>query len=178
MIFFGEQITDNFQFELIAVIILIILAIYVFQYTPFGMYVRGIGENENAMEHAGINVVKIKIIAFVISGVMASLAGIFLSARVGGTNNTLGSGFEMKVMMAMFIGGIPVEGGMGSKIHKLIIGAPTIILLENGLVLSGVDGNVTQLIRGIVLLAAIYVTSRINEKFRYGMKKSTKLSTD
>lgn len=162
---------SNFGFELAAVIVLVIVIVYIFHYTPFGMYVRGIGENEVAMEHAGVNVPKVKIMAFVVCGVMAAIASLFLTARVGGTNNTMGSGFEMKVMMALFIGGVPVEGGMGAKIHKVVIGAPTIMLLENGLVLCGLDGTVTQLVRGIVLIAAIYVTSLVNEKFRYGIKK-------
>lgn len=169
---------SSLGFEIVAVIILAVITIYVFHYTPFGMYVRAIGENENAVKHAGIKVTKVKIIAFMISGIMAAIAGIFLVARVGGTNNTLGSGFEMKVMMAMFIGGIPVEGGMKSKIYKILIGAPTIILLENGLVLCGVDGSVTQLIRGVVLIAAIYVTMQVNEKFKYGIKKKPEQVTE
>ncbi len=171
--FFG-----NLEFEIAAVIVLIALIIYIFHYTPYGMYIRAIGENENAVKHAGINVTTVKIIAFVISGIMAAIAGVFLVARVGGTNNTLGSGFEMKVMMAMYIGGIPVEGGMKSKIYKLVIGAPTIILLENGLVLCGVDGSVTQLVRGIVLIATIYVTMHVNEKFKYGIRKKPEQVTE
>ena len=167
---------SNFGFELISVLILIAVIVFVFHYTPFGMYVRGIGENEVAMEHAGVQVAKIKIWAFVVCGLMTAIASLFLTARVGGTNNTMGSGFEMKVMMAMFIGGIPVQGGMGSKIHKLVIGAPTIMLLENGLVLCGVDGTVTQLVRGIVLIGAIYLTGVVNEKFRYGMRMNRKLA--
>lgn len=166
--FFG-----NLGFAVISVLVLIAIIVYIFHYTPFGVYVKAIGENENAVKHAGINVEKVKIMAFIISGIMAAIAGIFLVSRVGGTSNTLGAGFEMKVMMAMFIGGIPVNGGMSSKIYKLIIGAPTIILLENGLMLSGIDGSATQLIRGIVLLAAIYVTMQANERFNYGFKKKT-----
>lgn len=165
------SIFNNFAFNVISVIVMIALVIYVFHYTPFGTYIRGIGENENAMGYTGMNVKKVKIAAFVISGFIAALAGIFLCARVGGVSNTLGTGFEMKVMMAMFIGGIPVEGGMGSKIYKLVIGAPTITLLENGLVLSGVDGAVTQLIRGVILLAVIWLTMYANDKFRYGFHK-------
>lgn len=158
-------------FEAAAVVVMIIIITYIFHYTSFGTYVRAIGENENSVRYAGINVEKVKIIAFILSGIMAAIAGVFLVARIGGTNNTLGGGFEMKVMMAMFIGGIPVEGGMGSKLYKLVIGAPTIILLENGLVLCGADGAVTQLIRGMVLLLAIYITMQFNERFRYGLKK-------
>ncbi len=164
--FFGEL-----WFEIIAVIVLIIIIIYIFHYTSFGVYVRAIGENENAIKYSGVNVKKIKMIAFIISGIMAAIAGLFLASRIGGVNNTLGSGFEMKIMIAMFIGGIPVEGGMGAKIYKIVIGAPTIILLENGLVLCGADGALTQLIRGIVLLLAIYITMKFNDKYRYGIKK-------
>lgn len=154
------------EFEIIAVILFSAAAVYIFHYTPFGVYLKAIGENENAVRHAGVKIEKMKIIAFMISGAMAAVAGIFLMARVGGTSNTLGAGFEMKVMMAMFIGGIPVEGGMASKIYKIIIGAPTIIFLENGLVLCGMSGSVTQLIRGIVLLLAIYITMQANEKLK------------
>lgn len=165
------SVFSDLKFEVAAVIVLIALIVFIFHYTPFGIYVRAIGENENAVKHAGVNVDKVKIIAFVISGIMAAVAGIFLVARIGGSSNTIGSGFEMKVMMAMFIGGIPVEGGMGAKIYKLIIGAPTITLLENGLVLCGLDGPATQLVRGIVLLLAIYITMQANEKFRYGFRR-------
>ena len=171
---FPEQYSffRNFTFEVIAVIIMLAVVVFVFHYTPFGMYVRGIGENENAISYAGVKVTKVKIIAFMISGLMAAVASLFLSARVGGVNNTFGTGFEMKVMMAMFIGGIPVQGGMGSKIYKIAIGAFTITILENGLNLSNVDGSVTQLVRGIVLLAAIWLTMYISEKFRYGIRSN------
>ena len=64
----------------------------------------------------------------------------------------------MRVMMAMFIGGIPVEGGSGTRLYKMIVGAFMITLLENGLVLTGSSGSITQLIRGIVLLAVVYIT--------------------
>ncbi len=156
---------DGFSFKLPALIVLIIIIGYIFKYTPFGTYLRAIGENENAIKYAGINVDKIKIVAFMISGIMAAIAGIFTIVRMGGSNNTLGNGFEMKVMMAMFIGGIPVQGGMGTKLYKLIVGAPTIILLENGMVLCGAGGGVTQGVRGVVLLAAVYLTMVIYSKF-------------
>lgn len=168
-------IFNSFGFTVAAVIVLTVIVIYIFHYTPFGTYVRGIGENENAMVHAGVNVNKIKILAFTISGLMAAVAGIFMTARVGGVNNTLGSGFEMKVMMAMFIGGMPVEGGMGTKIYKVLLGAFTITLLENGLILSGVDGNITQLVKGLVLLAVIYISIQVNEKYRFGVSAKNKV---
>ena len=139
-------------------IILIVIVWYVFNYTPFGAYCRAIGENENAVKFAGVPVTKIKIIAFGLSGLFTGIASVFVLARVGGCSTTLGLGFEMRVMMAMFIGGIPVEGGSGTRLYKMIVGAFMITLLENGLVLTGSSGSITQLIRGIVLLAVVYIT--------------------
>ncbi len=168
---------DGFSFKLSALVVLILLIGYLFKYTPFGTYLRAIGENENAVKYTGINVDKIKITAFMISGIMAAIAGIFTIVRIGGSSNTLGSGFEMKVMMAMFIGGIPVQGGTGTKLYKLIIGAPTIILLENGMVLCGASGGVTQGIRGVVLLATVYLTMVIYSKLdKSGRRKRGILS--
>lgn len=156
---------DNNVFKIISVIVLIALTVYVFHYTRLGTYVRNIGENELAVRHCGVNVERVKIAAFAISGLLAGIAALFTIARVGGTNNTIGSGFEMRIMMALYIGGVPVRGGTGSKIYKLIFGAPTIVLLENGLVLCGASGGVTQLIRGIALLAAVWLSGYLAKKF-------------
>ncbi len=158
-------ILNSIGFKMVTVVILVIIIVYIFHFTPFGAYVRGMGENEVAMKHIGINVDRVKIMAFVISGIMAAIAGIFTVARLGGTSNTIGSGFEMKVMMALFVAGIPVQGGFGAKVYKLLFGAPTIIMLENGLVLAGASGGVTQLVRGLVLLGAVCLTGYIGRKF-------------
>lgn len=155
---------DNNSIKIPIVVLLIVIVWYVFNYTPFGAYCRAIGENENAVKFSGVNVTKIKVIAFALSGMFTGIASLFVLARVGGCSTTLGLGFEMRVMMAMFIGGIPVEGGSGTKLYKMIVGAFMITLLENGLVLSGSSGSITQLIRGIVLLAVVYVTILIKKK--------------
>lgn len=160
-------VLDNTAFKVVALVIMVLVIIYIWKFTRFGNYVRGIGENEVAMKFAGVNVDKIKIAAFMMSGLMAAIAGVFTVARLGGTSNTMGSGFEMKVMMALFIAGIPVQGGEGSKVYKLLFGAPTIIMLENGLVLCGLDAGVTQLVRGLVLLGAVCLTSQLAKRMAY-----------
>lgn len=144
---------------------LVLLILYIFNYTALGWCVKAIGENENAVRYAGINVTKVKITAFVISGVMAAIAGIFTAARVGGVSTTLGTSFEMRVMMGLFIGGNPVSGGMGTKISKLIIGCLMITMLESGLVLLNVSGAITQGVRGLILLAAVYFARVMSERF-------------
>lgn len=160
-------ILDETGVKAVILVIMVLAIIYVWKFTRFGNYVRGIGENEVAMKYAGVNVDRVKIAAFAVSGLMAAIAGIFTVVRLGGTSNTMGSGFEMKVMMALYIAGIPVQGGEGSKVYKLLFGAPTIIMLENGLVLCGLDAGVTQLVRGLVLLGAVCLTSQLAKRMAY-----------
>lgn len=155
----------NYTFKYGFVIMIILAIIYIYNFTRFGLLVRSIGENESAVKFAGINVMKVKIFAFIISGIMAGIAGLFIVARVGGVSNTLGTSFEMRVMMALFIGGIPVSGGMGAKIYKIIIGAPMIVMLENGLVLLGVSGAITQGIRGLILLIVVAMAGLLTKRF-------------
>lgn len=161
------EFLDNTVFKIIAVIVILLIVFYIWNYTRIGNYIRGIGENEVAIQHTGVNVVKMKIIAFTMSGLLAAIAGIFFVARNGGVSNTTGSGFEMKVMMALYIAGMPVAGGEGTRVYKLIFGAPTIIMLENGLTLCGLDAGVTQLVRGLVLLAAVCLSSQLASKMAY-----------
>ncbi len=156
---------DNTNIKLPIVIVLILLMGFVFNKTPFGAYCKGIGENENAVRFAGVNVTKVKIIAFMLSGLMTGIASLFVLARVGGSSNVLGIGFEMRILMAMYIGGVPVRGGSGTKIYKLVIGAFMITLLESGLTITGASGSYTQMIRGATLLLVVYIMGVIQRKF-------------
>ena len=155
---------NGFWLKLAVTAVLIFIIMFVMEKSRFGHYCKAIGENERAMQFAGINTNLVKFFAFVISGAMAGIASLYMLSRVGGASTALGSGFEMQVMMAMFIGGIPVFGGMKTKAYKLILGAPMVIILENGLVICGTSGSVTQLIRGIVLLGAVYLMSVVQKK--------------
>lgn len=165
------RMLDTMGIKLAILLGLILLVGYVFKYTRFGYYCRGIGENENAMAFIGINVRRIKLAAFLLSGMLAAVAGVFAIARNGGANNTMCMSFEMKVMMAMFIGSVPVNGGTESKLYKMIIGTFTIQILESGLILVGASGAVTQLIRGLVLIGAVYLSQTLRERLANGTKK-------
>lgn len=150
--------------KIIILIVLLAIFSFVFHYTPFGEYIRAIGENELAIEFTGISVRNIKIVAYTLSGLLAGIAGIFTVVRLGGASNTMGSGMEMKVMLCMFLASIPVEGGSGTKIYKLIIGVLTYFMLDNGLTLMGGTSNMNQLVRGVILIIALLVTRLATER--------------
>ena len=152
------------EVKLPILIVMFVIFGIVFHYTPFGEYVRAIGENELAMEFTGISVRTVKILAYTLSGLLAGVAGIFTVVRLGGASNTMGSGMEMKVMLCMFLAGIPVQGGSGTRIYKLIIGVLTYFMLDNGLTLISGSSNVNQLVRGIILILALLITRLASEQ--------------
>ncbi|MGE4277050.1 MAG: ABC transporter permease [Lawsonibacter sp.] len=127
-----------------------------FKYTKAGFFSRCIGENEVVGKFAGIPVKRYKIIAFAFSGLMGGVVGMFTVGNVGGVSPTMGNFFELQVMTAMFVGGIPVLGGAESKFYKLILGSLMLTFLQNGLTLSRVGSEVSELIQGVILLSVVF----------------------
>lgn len=155
---------NTLKFKIPFILILLALMTYLFEYTKIGKYSKAIGENELCSKISGINVVRIKCIDFMISGALAGITGVFMMFRTGGANNMLGKGFEMRVIMALLLGSVPVVGGMDSKMFKVVIGALTVLSLENGLSVSGISGGLYQLIEGIMLVVVCVVTAAVKVK--------------
>ena len=148
---------DTTGVKLTVLFICTVIMVFVFEFTKFGYYCRAIGENEQMCITAGIPVAICKIIAFVLSGAMAGLASVFTVASLGGASSTVGKSFELNVMIAIFIGGVLVTGGMGTHIYKLFIGVPTVSILQNSLVILGANGNLVQAIVGISLIIIVAI---------------------
>ena len=155
---------NTLKFKIPFVVILLILTAYLFEYTKIGIYSKAIGENELCSKISGINVIRIKCIDFMISGALAGITGVFMMLRTGGANNMLGKGFEMRVIMALLLGSVPVVGGMDSKMFKVVVGALTVLALENGLSVSGISGGLYQLIEGIMLIVVCVITTAVKAK--------------
>jgi len=167
-LYFAGRVIDIFREYYIKVpvlIILILFAYYLLTHTKFGEYCRAIGENESVAISVGVPVAKVKTIAFILSSVMAAIAGFFLMARVGGTNTTMGIGMEIEVVMAIFIGSVLVTGGYGAKISKLVIGAFTLAVIKNGMVMIRMTSiRDTQATQGILLMLILFITMQISKR--------------
>jgi ribose transport system permease protein len=140
------------------VIIAIILALIVhivLTYTAFGRRVFAIGGNEEATALSGIDVKKIKLMIYGISGIMCSFVGIILIARFYSAQPATGEGWELDAIAASVIGGTSLMGGVGSVLGVLI-GATIMGVIRNGLVLLKVSVYWQQLVIGaIIVLAAV-----------------------
>jgi ribose transport system permease protein len=140
------------------IVIVVIMAV-IFEFKKSGRYSRAIGENETVAKFVGVPITKIKILAFMLSGLMAGAASIFSIITVGGTSQTMGSFTEMKVAMAMFLGGVLVTGGTSAKIYKMLLGSFSITIIVNGLAIIGYpETQTSESVQGLLLLLILIVT--------------------
>jgi rhamnose transport system permease protein len=141
-----------------AIIVSIILA-----RTPFGRSLYAIGNNELGARFSGIPVDTYKLLIYTFSGFMSGLAGYIFVSRVSTTRSDMGTGLELDVIAAVVLGGTSIFGGSGS-IPGTIIGVVLIQLLKNGLSLTGVTGDSTIIVIGVVLIFSILVNNFIQRR--------------
>lgn len=145
--------------------VLMVIAYVVLKHTKVGRYMYAIGNNEEAARLTGINVKKIKLMVYVVSGSMAGLAGVVLASRLASGQPNAGVAFELQAIAAVVIGGTSLMGGQGN-IFGTLIGALIIGILNNGLNLLGVDSHLQLVILGMIILLAVIVDQlRANVKF-------------
>lgn len=137
----------------IALIVVIVFA-FIMRHTIFGRHIYAIGGNERASLISGIKVNRVKLIVYTLAGTLAGLAGLLVTARLDSAQPNAGVSYELDSIAAVVIGGTSLSGGKGSVIGT-IIGALIIGVLNNGLVLLGVSPFWQQVIKGIVILAAV-----------------------
>ncbi|MCD4713980.1 MAG: ribose ABC transporter permease [Clostridiales bacterium] len=139
---------------IIIMIFVFIVGFYVLTQTTLGRYVYSLGGNEEATKLSGVNTDRIKIMVYTISGVLAALAGIIITARLSSAQPTAGSGYELDAIAAVVLGGTSLAGGVGS-ILGTVTGALIIGVLNNALNLMNVSSYYQLLAKGIVILIAV-----------------------
>jgi len=122
--------------------------------TPFGRHLKMIGGNETATYRAGIRVARNLIIAFVLAGAIAGLAGWLLTVRTSGATANLGVGLLFNAFAAVVIGGVSLKGGIGS-LPGVYAGVLLLSSINTAINLMGLPANFTQVIHGLLVLAAV-----------------------
>lgn len=146
---------------LTAMVILVAIAVtYFFKYSMLGKYTKAIGANEKAAEQSGVNLIKWKVLAYMAFGVTVAIGSFALLTRTNSAGQGTGSGYAMDVMVCLILGGMPLSGGMMSKVSSALIGTFTYILLSNDLTTMGVDSSMVNLIKAIVFIGIVLVTCR------------------
>jgi putative multiple sugar transport system permease protein len=142
------------------VLVVMALLIFLFHFisgrTVIGRRVYALGGNEKAARLSGIKTERLAFYTFVNMGVLAALAGMVFAARLNTATPKAGLGFELDVIAACFIGGASASGGVG-KVMGAVIGAFVMGVMNNGMSILGVGIDYQQVIKGVVLLAAVFL---------------------
>ena len=152
----GSGSLGGVPYPAIVMVVLLLVFIFISRRTVFGRSVYAVGGNAEAAKLSGIPVARVRTIVFGITGFLAALAGILFASRLGSGNSSAATGLEFDVIAAVVVGGTSLFGGRGSMIGSLL-GVLFIAALSNGLVLTGVDPFMQNVVRGIVILVAVFI---------------------
>jgi len=146
------------SFPVPGLILVILVLVYhtITQKTTFGRHIYAVGGNKNAAALSGVNVEKTYFLTMLNMSVLAALAGILFVGRSTAAGPSDGTGWETDAIASVFIGGAAVSGGVGT-IMATMIGGLVMAVLNSGLMLLGVGADKTQVIKGLVLLAAVAI---------------------
>ena len=134
---------------------------FVMKYTVFGGAIYAVGGNDEAARLSGINVGRVRILVFAITGGLAALSGVLMSSRIMSGSPTLAKGMELDVIAAVIIGGTSFAGGIGT-VRGTLVGILFIGVITNGMTLLGVNPNYQYIVRGGLILAAV-LANRLQE---------------
>jgi rhamnose transport system permease protein len=149
--------------QLLILIVLIVIAGVVLDRTTFGRTLYAIGSNETAARFSALNVDRVKLIVYTLSGLASGLAAIVLVSRVTTTRMDMGMGYELDVIAAVVLGGTSIFGGSGT-IWGTVVGLVMIQLLKNGLALTGVKGDATIVVIGVALILSVLIAGSLQRR--------------
>lgn len=153
-VLFGTEVDLNYPF-----LIFLVLAVafwLLLHRTSFGRFCFAIGTNPVATRYAGVRVERMRLTAFVLSGLMAGIAAVLITSRLGSTRSDLGLGIELTVITVVVLGGTDIFGGRGS-ILATVLALFSVIALQEGMALANVNGQTQSAVIGGVLIASILV---------------------
>lgn len=154
--FIGSGYVNIVPTPVIYLVILAIISIYLMTKTKLGRYIYAVGGNSEAARFSGISNAKVTMFVFTFSGLMAAISGVVLASRMFSGQPTAGSGAEMDAIAAVVVGGTSMQGGIGT-IGGTIIGGMIIAVLNNGLNLMNVSSFWQYVVKGAVILVAVYI---------------------
>lgn len=163
--FLGSGYVGPVPFSALVFIIFLIITWYVLKQTPFGRSIYAVGSNPVAAALSGLNVNKIKSWLFVLSSFSAGLAGILVSAQLNSGSPNVGDGYEMDAIASVIIGGASLSGGAGT-IRGTLVGCVFTGVLLNAMTLMGVSDYWQYVIRGALIVFAVFLNTMVRDRLR------------
>lgn len=155
-LFATGRVGTSFPVSGIILVVLVVTYSFLTNRTTIGRHIYAVGGNKHAAELSGVNSKRVNFFVMMNMSVLASLAGMIFVARSQASGPFDGTGWELDAIAAVFIGGAAVSGGIGT-VAGSIIGGLVMAVLSNGLALKGIQSDLVQIIKGLVLLIAVGV---------------------
>jgi len=152
----GNDYLGPFPWLMVIALVVVVIASWVLRKTVYGMRVYAVGGNLQAARYTGIKVKNMLLSVYVISGFCSALGGVMIASRLYSANGLIGEGYELDAIAAAIIGGTSFAGGKGTIIGTLF-GGLIMGILNNGLTILGVSYYSQQVVRGIVIIAAVTI---------------------
>lgn len=149
--------TAGVPHELAIAAVLLAFAWFLQTRTTFGRALKAVGSGELAAVASGLNVDRVKILAFALSGAFAAIAGLVFSVKLSGGDANLANGFLLLAIVAVLVGGTPLTGGVGGVVNTAI-GTLIVMVIRAAMVYLEVDATQQQMVFGVVLIVAIALT--------------------
>ena len=149
---------DNTNLKAAVIVVIVVIGYILFQYGNFGKQSRAIGSRTEVARQSGVNINKITIISYMLTGATAGLVAFFNLCRSGSASMATGSHLQFNVMQALLLGGMALSGGSGSRFSSAILGSLTMAILSNGMTLWGIESLSQQLIRGVLFVITVSLT--------------------
>ena len=154
--FLGAGYIGPVPTQVVTMFVVFIISVLFLNRTRMGRHIYAVGGNDTAAKFSGISTAKVKFVVYSFSGLMAGLAGITIASRLYSGTCTSGESAEMDAIAAVVVGGTSMSGGSG-RLGGTLIGALIIGILDNGLNLMGVNSDWQYIIKGVVILGAVYM---------------------
>lgn len=152
----GRGFVGPIPIPIIIMVILWLICYFILTQSKIGKYVTVVGESQKVARLSGINVDRVLIFVFVIEGVLTAISGIIMASRLGTGSPQVALGLELNVIAAVILGGTSLFGGEG-RMFGTLLGAMVIGTLVNGMTLLNISPYVQMVVRGLVILGAVWV---------------------
>ncbi len=146
-------------FNAIVLIVILLVVGYILEKTYIGRHIYSVGDNPEAARLAGLNVNRIRIVAYVIGGILVGISAVLIAARSGSADSTMGPDLTFSGITACVLAGVALKGGEGT-LWKVIIAVFVLGVLSNGMQLIGLGTYPQYIAKGVIMVVSIYLSNR------------------
>lgn len=151
----GQQpLLGPFPLALIVFFVLLIISLIILQWSGSGRHIYVIGYNREVARYSGVNVRRVKMVLFTVSGFIAAFAGLLLAARLGSMRGDTATGTELEVITMVVLGGVSIFGGTGS-LFGVLLAILIILNVRNGMGLLNITGEIQTGVIGVLLILSV-----------------------